>query len=235
MRKQKCSLELYSNFLLAAQNRFSATELARASPDASMSHDAVTNWLDSSKFNPAEIWNQAKPLISLKSGYLVSDDSVLDKRYFRENGLVKLQYSDNVHGLVKDIDLVNLFWTDGEKFVPVDYRLYQPDLDCRDKNDHLREMLKRALKRGFSPLYVLVDCWYASVKNLKLIRGQKWHFVCNLKSNHKVSVTKGQYVSIQDLGLAKKTGQESLAQGIRLRPGVQDSRQKRRRKLPGHE
>lgn len=205
MQKQKCSLELYSNFLLASQSRFSATELARVSPDNySMSHDAVTNWLDSSKFNPAEIWNQAKPLVNLKSGYLISDDSVLDKRYSKENGLVKLQYSGNEHGLVKGIDLVNLLWTDSEKFVLVDYRIYQPDSDGKNKNDHFQEMLKRALKRGFSPLYVLIDCWYASVKNLKLIRKQKWHFIGNLKSNRKVSVVKGEYVSIQDLKLAKK-------------------------------
>jgi hypothetical protein len=65
-------------------------------------------------------------------------------------------------------------------------------------------MLKKAVKLGFSPDYVLMDCWYASVKNLKLIRGQQWHFICNLKSNRKVSVVKGQYVSIQDLPLTKK-------------------------------
>lgn len=204
MQKQKCSLELYGNFLLASQSRFSAMELARVSPDDSMHHDAVTNWLESSKFNPAEIWNQAKPLVNLKSGYLISDDSVLDKRYSKENGLVKLQYSGNEHGLVKGIDLVNLLWTDSEKFVPVDYRLYQPDFDGKDKNDHFQEMLKRALKRGFLPLYVLMDCWYASVKNLKMIRKQKWRFICNLKSNRKVSVVKGEYVSIQDLKLTKK-------------------------------
>jgi len=204
MQKQKCSLELYRDFLLASQSKFSATELARVSPDVSMSHDAVTNWPDSSKFSPSEIWNQAKPLVNLKSGYLISDDSVLDKRYSQENGLVKLQYSGNEHGLVKGIDLVNLLWTDGERFVPVDYRIYQPDFDGKDKNDHFQEMLKRAIIRGFSPLYVLMDCWYASVKNFKLIRKQQWHFIGNLKSNRKVSVVKGEYVSIQDLDLAKK-------------------------------
>lgn len=201
MQKHKCSLELYSNFLLAAHSRFSATELARVAPDESMRHDAVTHWLESSRFHPAAIWNQAKPLVQRTSGYLVGDDSVLDKRYSEENGLVKLQYSGNAHGLQKGIDLVNLLWTDGEKFVPVDYRLYQPDVDGQDKNDHFQAMLKRAKQRQFSPLYVLVDCWYASVKNLKLIRQQRWHFIGNLKSNRKVSVVKGQYVSIQDLHL----------------------------------
>lgn len=204
MQKQKCSLRLYRNFLLASQNRFSATELARVSPDQSMHHDAVTNWLDRSRFHPSEIWNQAKPLVHRKSGYLVGDDSVLDKRYSRASGLVKLQYSGNAHGLVKGIDVVNLLWTDGEQFAPIDYRIYQPNRDGKDKNDHFREMLKRAKQRQFSPLYVLMDCWYGSVKNLKLIREQRWHFICNFKSNRKVSVAQGQYVSLQDLPLANK-------------------------------
>lgn len=205
MQKQKCSLELYSNFLLASQSRYSAAELSRVSPDDNlMSHDAVNKWLKRSGFKPSEIWNQAKPLVDRKSGYLVADDSVLDKRYSRNNELVKLQYSGNEHGLVKGIDLVNLLWTDGNKFVPVDYRIYQKDIDKKDKNDLFLEMLKRAANRGFCPLYVLMDSWYGSVKNLKFIRKQNWHFICNLKSNRKVSVTKGIYVSIQDLSLANK-------------------------------
>lgn len=204
MQKQKCSLELYSRFLIASQSRFSATELSRIAPDQTMHHDAVTNWLKSAHFHSGEIWNQAKPLVQLTSGYLIVDDSVLDKRYSRDNPLVKLQYSGNEHGLVKGIDLVNFLWTDGMKYIPVDYRIYQPDADQKDKNDHFQEMLKRAVKRRFSPQYILMDSWYGSVKNFKLIRTENWHFIANMKSNRKVSVTKGEYVSIQDLPLANK-------------------------------
>ncbi len=205
MQKQKCSLDLYSNFLLATQTRYSATELSKVSPDDNlMSHDAVTNWLNKSDFKPTEIWNQAKSLVNRESGYLIADDSVLDKRYSRNNELVKLQYSGNEQGLVKGINLVNLLWTDSLKFIPVDYRIYQKDIDEKDKNDLFLEMLKRAVNRGFSPLYILMDSWYSSVKNLKFIRKQDWHFICNLKSNRKVSIAKGTYVSIQDLKLANK-------------------------------
>ena len=66
-------------------------------------------------------------------------------------------------------------------------------------------MLKRAKKRGFTPFYVLMDSWYSSIENLKLItRDLQWHFMCNLKSNRKVCVRKGIYVSIADLPLADK-------------------------------
>ena len=74
----------------------------------------------------------------------------------------------------------------------------------KDKNDLFLEMFKRAVNRGFKLRYVLMDSWYGSVKNFKFMREQGWHFICNLKSNRKVSVAKGTYVSIQDLKLANK-------------------------------
>ena len=66
-------------------------------------------------------------------------------------------------------------------------------------------MLKRANDRGFSPFYVLMDSWYSSIDNLKAIsRKFNWNFICNLKSNRKVSVYQGTYIPIADLDLAEK-------------------------------
>ena len=103
------------------------------------------------------------------------------------------------------ICLVNLLWTDGEEYIPVDYRIYQKENDDKTKNDHFQDMLKKAKKRGFKPYYCLMDSWYGSVENLKLITKElKWNFICNLKSNRKVCVTKGFYLSVSDLPLADK-------------------------------
>lgn len=65
-------------------------------------------------------------------------------------------------------------------------------------------MLDKAEKRGFMPWYVLMDSWYSSVENLKHITRKHWHFMCNLKSNRLVSLEKGAYLAITDLGLANK-------------------------------
>jgi hypothetical protein len=66
-------------------------------------------------------------------------------------------------------------------------------------------MIIRAKQRGFEPLYVLMDCWYASIDNLKLItRKLGWHFICNLKANRQVSLSQGSYRAIADLGLANR-------------------------------
>lgn len=201
MPKQKCSLSLYSSFLIANQNRYSGVEMSKVTDD--MAHDAVSRWLSRFTFRPQELWNQVKDWVDQKSGYLVIDDTTLDKRYSRMNELAKLQYSGDEHGLVNGINLVNLLWTDLEKCVPVDYRVYQRTIDGKTKNDLFKELLKKAVKRGFSPLYVLFDSWYSSIDNLKFMRVQGLKFICNLKSNRIVSCHRIQ-MALRDLPLANK-------------------------------
>ena len=205
MQKQKCSLKLYSNFLIANHNRYSGSELARVSSGSDMQHDAVSRWLTKSNFTPSDLWQQVKPLVRRETGYLVADDTLLNKQYSRQNELAKKQYSGDEHRLINGISLVNLLWagTDSE-IIPVDYRVYQKENDDKTKNDHFRDMLNRAKQRHFSPLYVLFDSWYSGIKNLKHVRRQDWHFICNLKSNRLVHERPGDYYSIADLSLADK-------------------------------
>lgn len=204
MQHQKCSLQLYTNFLLSNRNRYSGVELSKVSPN-DMAHDSVIRWLTSSKYTPSDLWKHVKTFVDLKQGYLIGDDSLLNKQYSRKNELAKKQYSGDEHRLVNGICLVNLLWTDDAQYVPVDYRIYQKENDDKTKNDHFQDMLKRAKSRKFEPKFVLFDSWYSSVENLKLITKKLgWNFICNLKSNRKVSLTKGVYVSIADLGLANK-------------------------------
>lgn len=206
MQKQKCSLKLYSNFLIANQNRYSGVELSKSCPHY-IAHDSVSRWLSNTQFTPSDLWSEVKRLVDVKTGYLIGDDTVLDKKHSRCNELAKKQYSGSVHEIINGICLVNLLWTGflGEEYIPVDYRVYKKENDDKTKNDHLQNMLKRAKNRGFSPLYVLIDAWYASIDNLKLITKElKWNFICNLQSNRLVSIVKNKYIPIADLDLAKK-------------------------------
>lgn len=204
MQKQKCSLALYTNFLIANHNRYSGTELAKVAPTGDIHHDAVSRWLSSSSFNPSDLWNQVKPIVRKDCGYLIGDDTLLDKRYSRQNELAKKQYSGKEHGIVNGINLVNLLWADADQMIPVDYRAYQKEIDGKTKNDHFRDMLNRAKQRQFSPLYVLMDSWYSSVENLKHIRKKDWHFICSLASNRQVHERQSPYVPVADLSLADK-------------------------------
>lgn len=203
MQYQKCSLELYVDFLISSQTQFSGVELSKVSPHQ-MAHDSVSRWLSHKKLTPKVLWQYAESMVKKEIGYLVIDDTVLDKPYSKEIALVKKQYSGNHHGLVKGIDIVNLLWTDGEKMIPVDYRIYDPTKDGKTKNDHAREMLKTAEKRGFKPKYILMDAWYTSVGNLKAINVKGWNWLGALKSNRLVSITQGTYVSVSELDWASK-------------------------------
>lgn len=198
-------MSLYSEFLIANQNRYSGSELSKVYPVDSMHHDSVSRWLANSNYQPIELWSQVKYLVEKETGYLIGDDSVLSKIYSRNNELAKKQYSGNAHRLINGIDIVNLLWTGGEEYIPVDYRIYDKETDRKTKNDHFHDMLRKAKKRGFSPKYVLMDAWYSSIENLKFItRDCGWQFICNLKSNRQVSVRQGGYIPVSDLELAEK-------------------------------
>jgi putative transposase len=203
-QKQKCTLRLYSQFLVANHNRYSGLELEKVSPIEDMAHDSVTRWLTRSDFRPADLWRYTKPLVTLEDCYLVGDDSILDKSRSRKNELSKVQYSGAAHDLVNGICMVNLLWSDGKDYIPIDYRHYSPDRDDKTKNEHWRELLDRAEKRGFKPTYVLTDSWYGSVENMKHITKKGWKFMTNIPKNRQVSEQKGTYVTIADLALTDK-------------------------------
>ena len=53
--------------------------------------------------------------------------------------------------LVRGINLITIVWTDGDRVVPCDYRLYDKAKDGLTKNDHFLAMLPEAKARGFDP------------------------------------------------------------------------------------
>ncbi|MEK6920653.1 MAG: transposase [Nanoarchaeota archaeon] len=203
MSQSKCSLDLYIKFLIANQNKYSGVELSKTS-DSPLSHDSVSKWLRDENFTSKDLWPHVKDMVRKEQGYLIADDSVLDKRFSRNNELVGRHWSGNEHRLICGIDLVSLLWTKGAECIPCDYRIYQSEQkEKKTKNEHFRDMLITAKKRGFKPKYVLADCWYGSVENMKYIEKQGWKFVFGAKENRKVSITKNIYVSISNLDWSK--------------------------------
>lgn len=57
MQNQKCSIDLYVDFLIASQKQYSGAELSRVSPEP-MAHDAVSRWLNTEKLTPQLVWQQ---------------------------------------------------------------------------------------------------------------------------------------------------------------------------------
>jgi hypothetical protein len=188
MNAPKCQPEDYIDFLIATPKACSATEAARVQPPQPRpaAHDAFTRLLHRLEPDPETLWAEARPQVDLTSGVLVVDDSTLDKPYAKTIDLVGRHWSGKHHAVVQGINLVSLLWTDGDRHLPCDYRIYHKP-EGLTKNDHFRVMVATAQQRGFQPRCVLFDGWYSSLDNLKLLRGFGWMWLTRLKANRLVN------------------------------------------------
>jgi hypothetical protein len=185
----KCSDDDYINFVIASPRAVSATEAAKVQGDEEQppAHDAFTRLLHRLEPDAATLWAEARTQVSLPRGILVIDDSTLDKPYAKKMELVVRHWSGKHHAVVSGINLITLLWTDGDRHVPVDYRIFDKKKDSLTKNDHFRAMLVEAHARGFQPACVVFDSWYSGLDNLKLVRSFGWVWLTRLKSNRKVN------------------------------------------------
>ena len=95
-------------------------------------------------------------------GYVLFDDTVLDKHHSRRIDLVRRQYSGNAHGVIAGIGLVNCVCVNPDQFWLIDYRLFAPDGDGKTKLGHVADMLGQLAPRGIAYRTVLMDSWYAT-------------------------------------------------------------------------
>ena len=189
MNPPKVTDEDYIHFLIATPRVCSGAEAARGQPggEAAPAHDAFTRLLHRLEPDAATLWREAAGQVERHSGLLVVDDSTLDKPYAKKIELVQRHWSGKHHMVVAGINLITLLWTEGDRHVPVDYRLYDKVGDALTKNDHFQALLKTAHARGFSPAGVVFDSCYSSLANLKLLQGWGWVWLTRLKANRLVN------------------------------------------------
>jgi putative transposase len=206
MNIAKVQPEDYVQFLLGSPVQFTCTEAARVQPDQPdpPAHDAFTRLLTRLEPDPEALWAEAQSQIRLDDGILVLDDSTLDKPYARQMGLVCWHWSGNHHAVVKGINLLTLLWTDGDRHVPCDYRLYDKVHDGFSKNDLFVQQLRAAKQRGLRPRCVCFDSWYSGLENLKAIRALGWTWLGRLKSNRKVRVDFGPPQPLNTVAIAEQ-------------------------------
>ena len=189
MNAAKVTAEEYIDFLIASPRHASATEAARCQPDGDRvaAHDAYTRLLHRLEPDAEALWREVRPEVRRDDGFLILDDTVLDKPYARKMSLVHYVWSGKHKRSVKGIDLLTLLWTDGDRHVPCDYRLYDKPTDGKTKNDHFRDLVEAAHARGFRPRGVLFDSWFTSLENLKMIERLGWKWLAPLKANRRVN------------------------------------------------
>jgi putative transposase len=203
MTDAKCTEHDYLQFLIATPRAYSCTEAAKVSPklEAPPAHDAFTRLLHRLEPDPETLWREIAAHVDLAGGVLVIDDSTLDKPYARQMGLVTRHWSGKHRAVVQGINLVTLLWTDGDSYLPCDYRLYDKAQDSLTKNDHFRALLDTARARGFTPTAVVFDSWYGSLENLKLIRDLGWIWLTRLKANRQVNVARTGNRAVSEVDL----------------------------------
>ena len=201
----KCHDVDYINFLIASPRNFSCSEAAKVQPNSGHepAHDAFTRLLRRIEPDPLTLWAEARPMVHTKAGMLVLDDSTLDKHYSRKIELVGRHWSGKHRKVVCGINLITTVWTDGDRIVPVDYRLYDKANDKLTKNDHFLAMLTAAKARGFEPQCVGFDSWYASLANLKAVQGHGWTFLTQLKANRRVDLDRQGYRPVSETAISE--------------------------------
>jgi len=189
MSQPKVTADQVIDFLIASPRQATATEAARTQPatPAPAAHDAYTRLLHRLEPGSDALWAEVAPDVRRTGGVLVLDDTVLDKPYARKMDLVHHLWSGKHRRVVQGIGLLTVLWTDGDRHLPCDYRIYDKATDGKTKNDHFGDLLAVAAGRGFAPEFVLFDTWYSGLDNLKRVRALGWTWLTRLKANRRVN------------------------------------------------
>lgn len=181
----------YCQYLLSSQINYTVTNLAEHLE--SISHDAINYYLKREKLTPRLLWDNVKEVVETDTnGYIIFDDSVLDKRHSEEIEIVRKQYSGNEHGVLKGIGLVSCVYVNPtlQRFWVIDYRIFNPDVDGKTKIDHVKDMLQNLVYHKLLPFdTVLMDTWYAVNSLMLYIDSLDKIYYCPLKNNRLVDDT----------------------------------------------
>ncbi|PLZ28775.1 transposase, partial [Fischerella thermalis] len=184
----------YCQYLLSSQINYTITNLAEHLEN--ISHDAINYYLKKEKLTPRLLWENVKEVVEPDAnGYIIFDDSVLDKRYSEEIEIVRRQYSGNEHGVLKGIGVVSCVYVNPtlQRYWVIDYRIFNPDADGKTKIDHVKDMLQNLVYHKLLPFdTVLMDTWYAVNSLMLYIDSLDKIYYCPVKNNRLVDDTFGK-------------------------------------------
>ena len=185
----------YCQYLLSSPLNYTLTHFADHTE--SFSHDQINRYLAGDRLRPRAVWDNVKDHLALTpKGYVVFDDTVLDKRHARQIALARRQYSGNAQGVVNGIGVVTCVYVNPQqdRFWLIDYRIYDPAGDGKTKLDHVMEMLSLVVYAKKLPFQaVLMDSWYATKKVMLHIEQLEKIYYCPLKANRRVDDSGGQH------------------------------------------
>ena len=178
----------YCQYLLVSQINYTLTNFADHCEQ--FSHDAINRYLRGERITPRLVWDNVRgQLVLTPRGYVLFDDTVLDKNCSFAIELVRRQYSGNAKAVIKGIGVVTCVYVNPEtdQFWLIDYRMYDPDGAGKSKLEHVREMWSHIVYQKALPFQaVLMDTWYATKELMLSIELFKKFYYCPLKDNRQV-------------------------------------------------
>lgn len=183
----------YCQYLLSSQLNFTLTHLADHLEE--FSHDTLNRYLSKTEMRPRHLWEKVKVLLDQdEEGYLLFDDTVLDKRFGTKIDLVKRQWSGNEKRIIPGIGLFTCVYvhpTSGAFWI-IDYRVYDLERDGKTKLDHVADMFNSAQRRGLLFRTVLMDSWYATKPLMLLFEEHDKRYYCPVKADRQVDDSGGE-------------------------------------------
>ncbi len=194
----------YGQFLLSSQTNYTLTYFADHA--RTWSHDTINRYLRGDHITPRLVWDNVKTdVVAHPRGYLLFDDTVLDKRHSREIEPARQQWSGNARGVIEGIGVVTCVYVNPVlgRFWIIDYRIFAPATDGKTKLTHVEEMLKHTVAHKRIPgtdgtevplpfQTVLMDAWYATMPLWKQIERLGKTYYCPVRGNRQVSLGVGQ-------------------------------------------
>lgn len=185
----------YGQFLLSSQINYTLTYFADHA--RTWSHDTINRYLRGDRITPRLVWDNVRnDIVPHERGYLLFDDTVLDKRYSTEIEPARRQWSGNAKEIIEGIGVVTCVYVNPalDRFWIIDYRIYAPATDGKSKLDHVEDMLnptaahKRIGERPLPFSTVLMDAWYATMPLWKQIERLGKTYYCPVRANRQVSL-----------------------------------------------
>lgn len=225
------NLDLYTDYLISSFGQTSATGLSKLL-DNIIHHDSFTRLLSNSDFDSKSLWTSVKPLVhehQNPEGYLIFDDSIIEKLYTDENDLICWHWDHSKGRNVKGINLLSAFYytqKDAQTLplrIPVAFETIKKTIRFCDlkakkekrashitKNELMQQMIVQAIANGLIFKYILADSWFASSENMRFIHHKKKLFIFDLQSNRLAVLSendrqKGSFTNINELEIPPNT------------------------------
>jgi hypothetical protein len=218
MKIRNCELlDLYTDYLIVSCGLATSTGMS-AALDNQVTHDRVTDLLNSGYISSRRLWAEVKPMceeIEQDDAVLIIDDSVEAKPYTDCNEIIQWHFDHMQGRSVKGVNFISAIYHSWEMSLPVGVSFTKKDTVYKDKNgkekrksniskhEHFRDMVKHSSEK-LRFKYVLSDSWFSCADNMKfIVQDCSRDFIMAFKENRKVALSKedkllGKYISIKE-------------------------------------